>query len=135
MPDVVMLMSGMGSSENGKHAPAIEVRQLTKNFDEVQAVRGVDFEVATGGITTILGANGAGKTTTLRAVCNMVRSSGEVVPLIARGVLNTNGCGMLPVTDAASLFVNVETAAPTANPRRRTRTITSPSTNTPGGML
>jgi branched-chain amino acid transport system ATP-binding protein len=34
--------------------------------------------VETGGITTILGANGAGKTTTLRAVCKMVRTSGQV---------------------------------------------------------
>jgi len=35
--------------------------------------------VKQGGITTILGANGAGKTTTLRAVCNMVRTEGEVL--------------------------------------------------------
>jgi branched-chain amino acid transport system ATP-binding protein len=34
--------------------------------------------VETGGITTILGANGAGKTTTLRAVCRMVKTSGQV---------------------------------------------------------
>ena len=32
----------------------------------------------TGGITTILGANGAGKTTTLRAVCQMVKTGGQV---------------------------------------------------------
>ena len=31
-----------------------------------------------GGVTTLLGANGAGKTTTLRALCGMVRATGEV---------------------------------------------------------
>ena len=39
---------------------------------------GSRFAVEAGGITTILGANGAGKTTTLRAVCAMVKTSGEV---------------------------------------------------------
>jgi branched-chain amino acid transport system ATP-binding protein len=34
--------------------------------------------VEAGGITTILGANGAGKTTALRAVCQMVKTSGQV---------------------------------------------------------
>ena len=73
-----MLMSGMGSSENGKHAPAIEVRRLTKNFDEVQAVRGVDFEVATGEVFGFLGPNGAGKTTTINMLCTLARpTSGE----------------------------------------------------------
>ncbi len=38
----------------------------------------MSFEVAEGGITTILGANGAGKTTTLRAVCGMVKTAGEI---------------------------------------------------------
>ena len=41
-------------------------------------LHGLRFAVEAGGITTILGANGAGKTTTLRAVCAMVKTSGEV---------------------------------------------------------
>src|SRR6476469_4761946 len=69
-------MPGMGSSENGNHAAAIEVRGLTKNFDEVQAVRGVDFEVATGEVFGFLGPNGAGKTTTINMLCTLTRPSG-----------------------------------------------------------
>jgi branched-chain amino acid transport system ATP-binding protein len=34
--------------------------------------------VATGGVTALLGANGAGKTTTLRAICGMLRRTGEI---------------------------------------------------------
>jgi ABC-2 type transport system ATP-binding protein len=68
----------MGSSENGNHAAAIEVRGLTKSFDEVQAVRGVDFEVATGEVFGFLGPNGAGKTTTINMLCTLARpTSGE----------------------------------------------------------
>jgi branched-chain amino acid transport system ATP-binding protein len=56
----------------------LAVRNLEARYGETRVLRGIGFEVAEGGITTILGANGAGKTTTLRAVCGMVRTSGEV---------------------------------------------------------
>ena len=68
----------MGSSENGHHPAAIEVRELTKTFGDVQAVRGVDFEVATGEVFGFLGPNGAGKTTTINMLCTLARpTSGE----------------------------------------------------------
>ncbi len=45
--------------------PAIEVRGLRKSYGDTAAVRGIDFEVATGECVAILGPNGAGKTTTV----------------------------------------------------------------------
>jgi branched-chain amino acid transport system ATP-binding protein len=56
----------------------LSVRDLEARYGDTRVLRGVSFEVADGGITTILGANGAGKTTTLRAVCGMVRMAGEI---------------------------------------------------------
>ncbi|HEX6212708.1 MAG TPA: ABC transporter ATP-binding protein [Methylomirabilota bacterium] len=56
----------------------LAVRDLEARYGDTRVLRGVTFEVAEGGITTILGANGAGKTTTLRAVCGMVRTAGEI---------------------------------------------------------
>jgi len=58
--------------------PLLAVRDLEARYGETRVLRGVSFEVAEGGITTILGANGAGKTTTLRAVCGMVKTAGEI---------------------------------------------------------
>jgi branched-chain amino acid transport system ATP-binding protein len=59
--------------------PAVlEVRSLEARYGQTQVLHGIDFDVAEGGITTILGANGAGKTTTLRAVCGMVRTAGSI---------------------------------------------------------
>jgi branched-chain amino acid transport system ATP-binding protein len=58
--------------------PLLAVRDLEARYGDTRVLRGVTFEVAEGGITTILGANGAGKTTTLRAVCGMVRTAGEI---------------------------------------------------------
>ena len=56
----------------------LSVRDLEARYGDTRVLRGVTFEVAEGGITTILGANGAGKTTTLRAVCGMVKTVGEI---------------------------------------------------------
>jgi branched-chain amino acid transport system ATP-binding protein len=56
----------------------LEAEALEAQYGWTKVLHGVRFSVEAGGITTILGANGAGKTTTLRAVCGMVRTSGQV---------------------------------------------------------
>jgi branched-chain amino acid transport system ATP-binding protein len=55
----------------------LEVEGLEAQYGWTKVLHGLSFTVEEGGITTILGANGAGKTTTLRAVCGMVRTTGE----------------------------------------------------------
>jgi branched-chain amino acid transport system ATP-binding protein len=59
-------------------AALLEVKALKAYYGPTQSLYDVNFEIASGGITTLLGANGAGKTTTLRAICNMVRTSGTI---------------------------------------------------------
>jgi ABC-2 type transport system ATP-binding protein len=53
--------------------PAIRVEGLQKTFGDVQAVRGVDFEVAAGETFGFLGPNGAGKSTTINMLCTLIR--------------------------------------------------------------
>jgi ABC-2 type transport system ATP-binding protein len=55
---------------------AISVRELRKSFGELEAVRGVSFEVATGEVFGFLGPNGAGKTTTINMLCTLTKPSG-----------------------------------------------------------
>jgi ABC-2 type transport system ATP-binding protein len=50
----------------------IEIRDLTKRFGQVPAVRGLSFAVERGTVTGFLGPNGAGKTTTLRILLGLV---------------------------------------------------------------
>ncbi len=57
-------------------AAAISVTDLRKSFGEVEAVRGVNFEVGTGEVFGFLGPNGAGKTTTINMLCTLTRPSG-----------------------------------------------------------
>jgi ABC-2 type transport system ATP-binding protein len=56
--------------------PAIEVKNLSKSFGAVQAVRDLSFAVEPGRVTGFLGPNGAGKSTTLRMVLGLIRPSG-----------------------------------------------------------
>jgi ABC-2 type transport system ATP-binding protein len=53
--------------------PAIEVHELRKSFDDLEAVRGVSFEVAPGEVFGFLGPNGAGKTTTINMLCTLAK--------------------------------------------------------------
>src|SRR4030095_1842364 len=58
---------------------AIQVHGLRKAYGEVEAVRGIDFEVAEGECFALLGPNGAGKTTTVEILEGYKdRDGGEV---------------------------------------------------------
>jgi ABC-2 type transport system ATP-binding protein len=56
--------------------PAVAVRGLTKRYGEVEAVRGIDLEVARGETFGFLGPNGAGKSTTINILCTLVEPTG-----------------------------------------------------------
>jgi len=57
----------------------IEVRNLTKRYGDVVAIRDISFTAATGQVLGLLGPNGAGKTTTMRVITGyMPATSGTV---------------------------------------------------------
>lgn len=51
----------------------IEVLNLGKKFKEVEAVKGISFNVSKGEVFGLLGENGAGKTTTLRLLATILK--------------------------------------------------------------
>jgi len=57
----------------------LEVNKLCASYGATQVLYDVDFDLEAGHITAILGANGAGKTTTLRALCQVVKTSGSIM--------------------------------------------------------
>ena len=56
----------------------LTIKDLRAYYGQIQALHGLEFSLNEGSVTTLLGANGAGKTTTLRAICNMIRSTGNI---------------------------------------------------------
>jgi ABC-2 type transport system ATP-binding protein len=62
--------------------PVIRVRGLTKRYGDVQAVDGIDFDVARGEIFGLLGPNGAGKTTTVEILEGLREPDGGEVTVL-----------------------------------------------------
>ncbi len=58
--------------------PILKVDRLEARYGARKVLHGLDFTLAEGGISVMLGANGAGKSTALRALCGMVRTSGMI---------------------------------------------------------
>ncbi len=56
------------------HAPSIHVQGLEKSYKKVEALRGVDFDVARGSIFALLGSNGAGKTTVVKILSTLLKA-------------------------------------------------------------
>lgn len=80
--------------------PLLRVEGLRCGYGRIEAVKGVDLEVAEGAITALVGANGAGKTTLLRAISGVlpiragaIRFAGELIETlrpherVARGIV------------------------------------------------
>lgn len=83
--------------------PVIEAKQLSRRFEQVQAVDGVDLALAPGSVMGLIGPNGAGKTTLLRALLGLTDCEGEVSVL-----------GLDPRRDHARLMEQVCFIADTA---------------------
>jgi ABC-2 type transport system ATP-binding protein len=65
----------------------IEVKDLTKSFKEVEAVKGISFKVRKGEIFGFLGPNGAGKTTTISVLCTLLKPTSGVARLAGYDVV------------------------------------------------
>jgi len=57
----------------------LKIKGLQVNYGGIQAVKGIDLEVAQGELVTLIGANGAGKTTTMKAITGLkAYSAGDI---------------------------------------------------------
>lgn len=63
-------------SENNK--ALLEVKDLAISYGNIQAVKGISFEVFEGEIVTLIGANGAGKSSTLRSISGLIPYKGTI---------------------------------------------------------
>ena len=63
---------------------AIEIRDLSKNFDSKMAVGGLNMTVPKGAIYGFIGENGSGKSTTEKMICGLIHPGGGQIKLFGR---------------------------------------------------
>ena len=66
----------------------LELKGITKSYDAVQVLKGIDLSVREGDFVTLLGASGCGKTTILRIIAGLTDPDGGQVLLEGRDVVN-----------------------------------------------
>ncbi len=66
----------------------VELKGVTKQFNEFVAVKDLSLEVRQGTIFGLLGPNGAGKTTTIRMIVNIFAPDSGEVRVLGRHMFN-----------------------------------------------
>ncbi|MFP3249470.1 MAG: ABC transporter ATP-binding protein, partial [Paraburkholderia sp.] len=81
----------------------LKIKGLQVNYGGIQAVKGIDLEVAQGELVTLIGANGAGKTTTMKAITGLkayaagdIEYMGESIKGLPAHELLKRGLAMVP---------------------------------------
>ena len=69
---------------------AIEIRGLTKNFGQKQALKGLNMTVPQGAIYGFIGENGSGKSTTEKIICGLIHADGGSVKLDGKDHTNAD---------------------------------------------
>jgi len=71
-------------------APVLSVQNLQAWYGESHILHGVNFDVNTGEVVTLLGRNGAGKTTTLKSVMGMIGKRTGSIRFNNRDIIGTS---------------------------------------------
>jgi ABC-2 type transport system ATP-binding protein len=82
-------MSVLLSVKRGEEMNAVQTFKLTKEFDSLLAVNGIDLEVKKGELFSLLGPNGAGKTTTIRMLCCLLKPTRGTASILGYDVVKT----------------------------------------------
>lgn len=86
---------------------AIEIKNLTKNFGEKQALCGLNMTVPQGAIYGFIGENGSGKSTTEKLMCGLLVPSGGQIKLFGRDYTDADVRAKIGVLiEAPGCFLN-----------------------------
>ena len=71
-------------------APVLSVQNLEAWYGESHILHGIDFNVKSGEVVTLLGRNGAGKTTTLKSVMGIIGKRTGIIRFDDRDIIRTS---------------------------------------------
>ena len=97
-------------------APLLEVRQLSKRFPGVLALRSVSLRVLPGEVLAVIGENGAGKSTLMKILAGVQKpDTGEVLldgrPVEINSVREAIGLGIVLIHQELNLSDNLDIGA------------------------
>jgi branched-chain amino acid transport system ATP-binding protein len=104
-----------GTKVLGTNVPGtnvLTVRGLRLGYNRIDAVKGIDLDVAKGAVVSLIGANGAGKTTTLRGLSGLLKVRGGSVVFNGRDVAGEAAyritrAGIIHVPEGRQVFANM----------------------------
>ena len=70
--------------------PLVEIRGVTKRYEQLEVLHAVDLDISPAAVTTIVGASGAGKTTLLQILGTMLRPDAGTVSFAGQNVFSLN---------------------------------------------
>jgi branched-chain amino acid transport system ATP-binding protein len=73
-------------TDGGRRQALLTVRGIETFYGNIQALKGVSFEVPEGSIITLLGANGAGKSTTLKSISGLTPPAQGAVTFMGHAI-------------------------------------------------
>ena len=105
----------------------LQVRAVATFYGAIQALHGVDLDVAEGEIVTLIGANGAGKSTLLMTICGSPRARSGTIRLEGQDITHLptheivlRGVAQVPegrrIFPRMSVYENLQMGAIVADP-------------------
>jgi branched-chain amino acid transport system ATP-binding protein len=90
----------------------LTVRGLRLGYNRIDAVKGIDLDVAQGAVVSLIGANGAGKTTTLRGLSGLLKARGgsvvfNGVDVAGQAAYRITRAGIIHVPEGRQVFANM----------------------------
>ena len=67
---------------------ALSIKGLKVRYGAIEAVKGIDLEVAEGSVVALLGANGAGKTSTLQTISGLNHAAEGTITYYGKDITN-----------------------------------------------
>jgi branched-chain amino acid transport system ATP-binding protein len=106
----VSVQNGHKPGRNGaRQPPLLRVQGVETFYGNIQALRGISFEVPEGSIVTLLGANGAGKSTTLKSISGLTPPTRGAITFMDQSVAGRSSeqvvrLGIAHVPEGRELF-------------------------------
>ncbi|MBY5718507.1 sugar ABC transporter ATP-binding protein [Rhizobium leguminosarum] len=105
-------MSQPQRSNGAKGEVVLAARNIAKSYGSVHALKGVNFDIHRGQVTTLFGENGAGKSTLMKILSGVAQpSSGEIIldgsPISFTSSTHARECGISIIHQELSLAPNL----------------------------